>query len=146
MITSSKHAQNRTKQDFWGLDKFQQRDACYKTDGVKRDSFWETPTIFHHHPSTALRGVGYQSLPNFLLVSSHLPPLHSKFWPQQLLQRDALFHRSFWPHCAGGGAANLRFSQAAQGKKTAATANVKINKWSGNPFSWCRVHPRHPII
>lgn len=82
MIPSSKHARNRTKQEFWGLDKFQQTDTCYKTDGEKRDSFWETPTIFHHHRSTALSGVGYRSLPNFFAsVFSGLPPppLHSRF-------------------------------------------------------------------
>lgn len=57
------------------------------------------------------------------------------------LRRPGRTQPDFWD---GG---NQHFSETAEGRKSAATANVKINKWFGNqPFFWCLVQPRHPII
>lgn len=156
MITSSKHARNRTKQEFWGLDRLQQTEAHYKTDGEERDSFRETPTVFHHHSSTDLSGVSYQSQ-NFLFLcffssssssTQHMstaaaPAARCSFCSLDLdtLCRPGRTQPDFWD---GG---NQHFSETAEGRKSAATANVKINKWFGNqPFFWCLVQPRHPII
>lgn len=144
MITSSKHARNRTKQEFWGLDRLQQTEAYYKTDGEERDSFWETPTVFHHHSSTDLSEVSYQSKKSKLFVSLFLLVFlllcaayvdHSSSCSEILLLLTRSGHTAqagrhkpdFWD---GG---NQHFSETAEGRKSAATANVKINKRFGNP-------------